>query len=160
METLKNNEVILFIAGDILSPKDKYREEILEIIFKKGLSSKVFLTGWLEREKFFALLLQTDLFVLPSFYEGIPNALLDALSVDLPCLGSNVPGIRDVLKFDELLFDPNNPEELKEKILSIMNNQEKYEHIRQLCKERKKSFIFDWKKEVVKLIKSFYAQKT
>ncbi len=36
----------------------------------------------------------------------MPNAMLEALGLDLPCLGSNIPGIKDILQYDELLFDP------------------------------------------------------
>lgn len=44
------------------------------------------------------LLREADLFVLPSLTEGHPKALLEAMSVGLPCVGTDVPGIRDVLE--------------------------------------------------------------
>lgn len=40
----------------------------------------------------FPLLRQTELFVLPSFYEGLPNALLEAMACEIPTLVSDCPG--------------------------------------------------------------------
>jgi len=37
-------------------------------------------------------------FVLPSLYEGHPKVLLEAMSCELPCIGTNVQGIREVIK--------------------------------------------------------------
>jgi glycosyltransferase involved in cell wall biosynthesis len=37
---------------------------------------------------------QSKIFILPSLYEGHPKSLLEAMSCGLPCIGTNVPGIR------------------------------------------------------------------
>jgi len=37
---------------------------------------------------------------------GMPNVLLEALGLDLLRMGSNISGIRDILEYDELIFDP------------------------------------------------------
>jgi len=53
-----------------------------------------------------------DVFVLTSAYEGMPNALLEALSAELPCVATNVPGTCDVLTADGdvgILADPGDP---------------------------------------------------
>ena len=55
-----------------------------------------------------------DLFVLPSLSEGMPNVLLEAMATGLPCLASDIPGIRDVIDKwkNGILFQPGNVEEL------------------------------------------------
>lgn len=45
-----------------------------------------------------ALLNQSDIFVLPSLYEGHPKALLEAMACGLPSIGTRVPGIQNVIK--------------------------------------------------------------
>ena len=41
---------------------------------------------------------QAKIFILPSLYEGHPKALLEAMSCGLPCIGTDVPGIREDLQ--------------------------------------------------------------
>lgn len=59
------------------------------------LGVRLIMTG--QRENVRAILWALDVFVLPSLQEGMPNALLEALACGLPCIGSDIPGIRDLL---------------------------------------------------------------
>ena len=47
------------------------------------------------------LLNQARAFILPSFYEGHPKALLEAMSCGLVCIGTNVEGIREEIRHGE-----------------------------------------------------------
>ena len=51
---------------------------------------------------------QADIFVLPSFIEGHPKALIEAMSCGLPCLASNIPGVNEIIVDGEngLLVEP------------------------------------------------------
>jgi glycosyltransferase involved in cell wall biosynthesis len=50
-----------------------------------------------------------DAFVLPSFTEGHPKALIEAMASGLPCIASDCPGNRSLIRDGEtgLLFDPS-----------------------------------------------------
>ncbi len=54
---------------------------------------------------------KSEVFVLPSLYEGNPKALLEAMSVGLPCIGADVPGINSVISHmeDGVLSNPDAP---------------------------------------------------
>ena len=54
-----------------------------------------------------------DFIAIPSFYDGMPNVLLEALSLAVPVLASSVGGMADILRENEnaLLFAPGNQEE-------------------------------------------------
>ena len=72
-----------------------------------------------------AILADADVFVLPSSREGHPKALLEAMSCGLPCVGTNVPGIREVLHhLDNALLCDLTKEDLASKITQILIDPE------------------------------------
>ena len=75
-----------------------FRERIQQKIDEEKLKDKVFLMG---ATKNVGKALQTaDLFVLSSNYEGMPNALMEAMAVGIPCIATDCPcgGPKELLK--------------------------------------------------------------
>lgn len=69
-----------------------------------------------------------DVFVLTSAYEGMPNALLEAMSAGLPCVATNVPGTYDVLNAAPdigILADPGNPGRFAESLVALLSDSER-----------------------------------
>lgn len=69
---------------------------------------------------------ESDLYVIPTLNqgrkEGMPMALVEAMSMGIPLLGSNITGINFVLKdFKELLFEAGNAKALSKKIVEIQS---------------------------------------
>lgn len=66
---------------------------------------------FVDHRKLPELFAQADAFVLPSWTEGHPKVLLEAMSCSIPCLASNVDGNRAILDDGKtgLLFDPESP---------------------------------------------------
>lgn len=65
----------------------------------------------------------SDLFVLSSLREGLPNALLEAMATGLPCLASRLPGITDWVidnGVNGLLFTPGEKEELAKGLRELL----------------------------------------
>ena len=74
-------------------------------VIKKDLNSVIFLD----------LLLSVDVMVLPSYYrEGVPHSLIEALSVGLPIITTDMPGCRMVVKdqHNGFMIPPRNSNEL------------------------------------------------
>jgi glycosyltransferase involved in cell wall biosynthesis len=65
-------------------------------------------------------------FVLPSRYEGIPLALLEAMAAGVPVVASAVVGNRDVVRdgVDGILVPPEDPDALARGLVSILTNRE------------------------------------
>ena len=61
-------------------------------------SDRVDFRGTLPNEELPELLNRAEVFVLPSQYEGNPKALLEAMACELPVIGTDVSGIRDVIQ--------------------------------------------------------------
>ena len=74
------------------------------------------------------LLIQTDILVLASLYEGLSHTLLEAISLGKPCIASNIGGNPEVIThgYNGLLFDPYNYIELKEHILKLVDDNDYY----------------------------------
>jgi glycosyltransferase involved in cell wall biosynthesis len=67
-------------------------------------------------------MLKYDALILPSFYEGCPNAIIDAMLVGLPVLASNVSDNYIYLENQkEFLFDPNNSDDIQRTIKLFYN---------------------------------------
>ena len=72
---------------------------------------------------------KAKIFILPSFYEGHPKALLEAMSCGLPVIGANSPGIREVIKHGENgWLCETNSENIKSAICHLLSNPD-------LCKK-------------------------
>jgi glycosyltransferase involved in cell wall biosynthesis len=143
----------LLVVGDGSTEADfRYRDSLQGLAKTLGVEKKVIFTGWLEKEELWKIYLASDLFVLPSLSEGMPNAMLEALGAGLPCLGSNIPGNRDILQYDDLIFDLNDEKALTNKIQQCFSNQKFCDEVKRFCQERKGIFLFDWKAMVFKAI--------
>ncbi len=87
------------------------------------------------------ILPQSDLFVLPSHFEGLSIALIEALACGLPVIGSDIKGMRQIITPDVgLLFQPNDPLSLAHTIDKILSNEELYNKFK--SNTRKKAMKF------------------
>ena len=143
----------LIIVGDGSTETDiRYKESLKGLAKKLEVDERVIFTGWVEKEELWKIYLASDLFVLPSINEGMPNALLEALGVDLACKGSNIPGIKDILHYEDLMFDPLKEKSLLQKIQGFFSDRQFFDKVKRLCQERKDVLVFDWEERVFEMI--------
>jgi len=71
-----------------------------------------------------AILDESDLFVLPSLTEGLPRAMIEAMARGVPCIGSDVGGIPELLP-DEDRFPPGDAVRLASKIVEVAGDAER-----------------------------------
>jgi len=89
---------------------------------REGLQDKISFTGPLSQEKVKEAYLTADLFVLPSFAEGIPVSLMEAMASGVPCISTFVCGIPELIRHevDGLLTVPSCTEELSNAIITLI----------------------------------------
>jgi len=94
---------------------------IKELIFKSKMENKIKLLGWCSNVN--VKLRDFDVFVLPSLWEGMPLAILEAQSTRLPCVVSDIPGNKHLVTnmVDGLLFSKGDANSLKEKLLMLLD---------------------------------------
>ncbi len=66
-----------------------------------------------------------SLFILPSYYEGNPKVLLEAMSCGIACIGTNVRGIKDIIHHEKngYLCEPN-PTSIAQAIITVNENKD------------------------------------
>jgi glycosyltransferase involved in cell wall biosynthesis len=66
-----------------------------------------------------------DIFVFPTFWEGMPYVLLEAMACRLPIICSNIPSLKEIIKdnYSALLFNPRSETELCEAIEKLYNDR-------------------------------------
>jgi glycosyltransferase involved in cell wall biosynthesis len=145
--------LFLVIVGEPATEGDFIYQAFLEKLVKDlELGNRVVFTGWLKKEELWKIFQGVDLFILPSKNEGMPNVMLEALGCNLPCLGSNIAGIKDILDYDELLFDPLDANMLANKLRRVFGDTQYYNRLETLSHGRKSVFVFDWNGKVFEMV--------
>lgn len=96
---VKSEGLKLVIAGDSDFP-DEYSEGLK----RQAREAGVLLTGFVKGQKLHSLLTNARCFVLPSSHEGLPIALLEAMSYGLPVIVSDIPANLEVGLPDKCYF--------------------------------------------------------
>ena len=131
-----NIKLILVGAGPM--------EDVLKkLVYDRGINDKVIFTGI--RYDVNRLLSALDIFILPSYTEGCPTSLLEAMASSKAIITSDIPSIREIVRHGEeaILVNPYNVEELKQAILLLYNNPDLRARLGRRARERAKLYDID-----------------
>lgn len=116
----KHPEYQLYIYGD-----GELRIQLQDLINEMGLGDRVHLCG--VTKDIHDKIANAEIFVLSSDYEGMPNALLEAMALGLPCISTNwAPGgIVDIIKDSDngIIVPRDNVKELSTAMESLINDR-------------------------------------
>ncbi len=113
-------------------------EYLDKFIKEYGLEDKVVFMGSIPHKEIFNVLKEMDIYIQPSLQEGMPRALLEAMSIGIPCYGSTAGGIPELLNDKYLfkkkdfkaiasIFDRINKKELEENIDCVISKIIEYD---------------------------------
>lgn len=99
-------------------------ESLKKEVAALGLNGTVEFLG--DRQDVPELFQNLDIFILPSVWEGLGIAILEAQAIGVPVLASNVGGIKEIVKDGEtgLLFEPKDSEAIFKSIERLVSNQD------------------------------------
>ncbi len=108
----------LAIAGR----EDDATPMLMSAIEENSLEGRVHLLG--AREDIPNILAAAEVFAMPSFWEGMPLALIEAMQAGVACIASDVGGVSEILTdgTDGFLFDLNDKGDFEDKILTLLSN--------------------------------------
>lgn len=121
LSKIKSQNFVYYICGE-----GKLIDYLHNEIKLLGLQNKVELLGY--RDDIPQLLNEADIFIFPSFQEGLPVALMEAMSSKKRIIASKIRGNTDLIKHEwsGLLFDPKNDKELANLINEMLNSDDIY----------------------------------
>ena len=127
----KNHSIVFEALNQIKNKNIKYliigsgelEKELMMEVKRLELENQVIFLGF--RDDIYELLSLSDVFVFPSFREGLSKSLMEAMAVGKPVIASNIRGNKDLINNDEggLLFDPKNAIQLSESIMKMLNDE-------------------------------------
>ncbi len=118
VERIPDAELVIAGQGDL-------RAELEDQVERLGLADHVHLIG--TRDDVRRVMAAADLFALPSSWEGLPVALLEAMEAGLPILATSVGDIPSVIDNEAgYLIDDNEPDTVADAIISVLTDPERH----------------------------------
>lgn len=114
----KTKDVRFLIAGE-----GEMRIELEGLVKKYQIQENVIFTGFVKDIQ--NLIAESDVVVLPSLWEGLPNIVIEAMAMKKPVVATDVGGTNEIIKDGEngFLVPCGNSEKLAEKIMELLLNE-------------------------------------
>ena len=107
------------------------KQKIVNYVKKMKLESKILINDWIDGKKKISVFYQSSFIVLPSYTEGIPNVIIEAMATQTPIISTEVGGLKEILVDGEnaIIIQAGNPRDLSDKIIDLLNNEKLRETI-------------------------------
>jgi glycosyltransferase involved in cell wall biosynthesis len=111
---------LLVIGGQLSSERDAFQSQLSQLIQQQNLDKYVTFTGF--RSDIPELLGLVDVFTLPSYREGLPRSILEAMAMQLPIVATDIRGCREAVVDGQtgLIVPPQNSEKLAEALGKLL----------------------------------------
>lgn len=148
-----NNKIVLDCMGSFTNNEN----EIRTLVERSGLSDSVNFLGVIQGEERFKYFAQSHAFILPSYWEGLPLSVIEAMAFGLPIISTKVGAIPEIVDNNNgILVRPKDVTELKNAIIKIRDDKKKIPEykINNIKKIRDKYDISQFKKTLEEIYNS------
>lgn len=121
----KYPDVKFIIAGD--GEVDKVKK----ICIDKEINKNIEIIGWVSGDDKVKLLNEATVYLLPSYNEGMPISILEAMAYKLPIISTNIGGIPQLISNNSegFIFEPGDLEKLEEVLDKILEDRDLRERL-------------------------------
>jgi len=158
----KNINKLLFALKELKDDPRKYilniigdgplRDDLMKMCKELDIMDNVIFHGrvtW--GNELFEMLSENDILLLPSKTEGLPLVLIEAMSVGVPCIASNVGGIPEIINgVNGILVEPNDINGIKAAIKKISSSPSHYESYSKAAIDTAKNNSLERQMEILK----------
>lgn len=104
----------------------KEEERLKKYILQQGLNQNVRVNGWIGHDDKIRVLHESCMLILPSYSEGIPNVILEAMATKTPIVSTLVGGLKELLRDREnaIIVKKKDARDLADKIALCLDNHE------------------------------------
>lgn len=118
---------------------------LLDTIHNYKLENIVKFEGWVSDEKKISLFNWAEVFILPSYNEGLPISILEAMSYGMPIISTPVGGIPEVVtEKNGILVNPGNDKEIINAMKTFIEKPEKIKECGEYSKQNVKTYLPDY----------------
>ncbi len=99
----------------------------LRALVKEGKIEESFrISDWVQGEEKKQLLINSDIYILPSYHEGLPVSILEAMSCLLPVISTDAGGIPEIVKdgYNGIIVKPGDIEAIKDAVIKLVSDEE------------------------------------
>jgi len=135
-----NSEIKFVIIG-----RGPLERRLRKLTHNLNLNKNISFLGYVARDVLLKYYQNATIYVLPSYWEGLPTTLLEAMSCGIPTVATAVKGTSEVIANGKngMLVPPKNPEKMAEAILSLLDNKYLREKIGESARDHVKK-NYDW----------------
>ena len=124
IEVINNNVDVFSNKIELIIGGNGEVVKLQNLIEKYQIGHIVKFVGWIQNETKIQYLQNTDIYILPSYNEGLPISILEAMSYGKPIISTDVGGIPEIVKNNEngFLISPGNLEQIEKSINHFIEN--------------------------------------
>ncbi len=122
--------------------KKRMDPEILRLIRKEKLSRYIHIIGYIDQRDLQKIFICADILVFPSLFEGFGIPLIEAMRCNCPIVCSDRTSIPEIVGEAALFFNPEDPDDIAEKISLVINNSDIRDEL--IEKGKIQSLKFSW----------------
>jgi len=109
----------------IIAGRGRYLDKLKEQTKKTGLQDKFTFLGQVDKDTLVSLYQNATIFIFPSYHEGLPTVIIEAMSCGLPIIATDVRGNRDLISAGEngIIVPPRTPKKIADAISMLLEDE-------------------------------------